>query len=261
MRAVGSAVPRQESSDAARHPGTPGDPRARAGHGGWKFLLVPVVLAGFLVAASLLARWLAWRRELAQPGIAPPDWVQFLDVNGEANLPTWFSVVLLASTALTALVLGAAHLLGNPRGDRFGLALGVVLLGLSLDELAGIHERLGGLGNRLLAGEYLHFTWVVPGAVVAAVLAVALVRGSTSLPARSRRLILLGFAVYVLGALVLETLSGLVLEEWGDRAGYLLVTAAEEFCEMLGVVVVLGGLVRAVELVRDGRAWVLHPAP
>jgi len=96
---------------------------------------------------------------------------------------------------------------------------------------------------------------------VAAVLAVALVRGSTSLPARSRRLILLGFAVYVLGALVLETLSGLVLEEWGDRAGYLLVTAAEEFCEMLGVVVVLGGLVRAVELVRDGRAWVLHPAP
>jgi len=59
---------------------------------------------------------------------------------------------------------------------------------------------------------------------------------------------------------VLETVSGQVLLAHGDRAGYLLVTAAEELLEMLGVVVALYAVLRLVRSSRDDAGWRLSPA-
>lgn len=219
-----------------------------------------VVAAGVLVAASLASRWLAYRRELASPGIAPPWWMHLLDVNGEVNVPAWFSVVLMATAGAAAAAVALVHRARRPKAALFLAALAVVLLGMSLDEMTGLHERLGGLGERLAGGSPLHFTWVVPGAALAAVVGAGLLVGARALPRRTRRSLLSGLAVFGLGALGAETVSGLVLQRAGDRAGYLLVTAVEEFLEMLGIVLVLRAVLGAVRVERRDAGWLVRPA-
>jgi hypothetical protein len=64
--------------------------------------------------------------------------VPLLDLNGEHNLPSWYSsTALLISAALLGGVGAATGETGVARGWR---ALGALFLCLSLDEAAGIHE-------------------------------------------------------------------------------------------------------------------------
>jgi len=224
----------------------------RTGH---RLARVLAVVAVAVVAVSLLTRWLAYRREIATPGIAPPWWLQYFDVNTEMNLPTWFAGGLLVVTGVVTLVVAGLHRPTHPRVARFLGLLGVGLLALSLDELTGLHERLGGVVD-----SGLHFTWVLPGLALAAVALVLLVRGLRAVSPADRRPFLLAAVLFFTGALVLETVSGQVLLAHGDRAGYLLVTAAEELLEMLGVVVALYAVLRLVRSSRDDAGWRLSPA-
>jgi hypothetical protein len=207
---------------------------------------------------SLLTRYLAYRREVAAPGIAPPSWMTLFDVNGEANVPTWFSVVLLLGASSAA---GGAALLNRraaPRRARFYLLVGLALAALSLDELVGLHERLGAVGAAVAGGSPLHFVWVLPGAVLAGVLLVGLVLGGRSVSAATRRRLWVAVAVYFAGALGAEVLSGQVLVAQGDRAAYLLVTGAEEFLEMVGSILVIRALLKTVRTEPVPGGWTLR---
>lgn len=95
-----------------------------------------------LVLLYLLDRWI---------GPASDFLTHFLDLNGEANLPSWASTLQLAATGV--LLLLAARRRGTGGAEFRGLlALGLLFLGLSLDEAASIHEWLGHLADRLLPG-------------------------------------------------------------------------------------------------------------
>ena len=75
----------------------------------------------------------------------PPSIESRVQLNGEANIPTWFSTVLLFSVAATSL---ANHWLGaEPAGRNvvrrlFWLAFGIVFVYVSLDEAARFHELI-----------------------------------------------------------------------------------------------------------------------
>jgi hypothetical protein len=130
---------------------------------------------------------------------------------------------------------------------------------LSLDELAGLHERLQGLGVHLTAGRGPHFAWVVPGAALAAVGTVGVLLGARALERRARRRPAAGLALFLTGALGLELLSGVVLTG-SSHAAYLLVTSAEELSEMLGTVLVLRAVLTTVSVESLGEGWALRPA-
>lgn len=193
--------------------------------------------AALLVALSLATRYAAYRADVTAPGSQPAAaWhsvMKLFDVNSESNLPTWYSASLLLAAAVgTGLVAVLVARAGGRDAGRWWLLAGILAL-LSLDEASALHERLGGPAEDLLGSTGVGpFVWVLPAGVLALVAGLSFLGFLGRLPAPVRRHLLGAGALFLTGAVLLEAVSGLVLEAAGDRAAYLLVTAAEEGTEM-----------------------------
>lgn len=72
--------------------------------------------------------------------------LQLLDLNSEQNLPSWVSSFGFALAGLTAAAVGLSD-----RALRPWLAIGVLMLAFSLDDIAMLHERFEELGDTGLA--------------------------------------------------------------------------------------------------------------
>lgn len=159
--------------------------------------------------------------------------------------------MLLMGCALVAALLAALVRGAGGRDARYWAGLAAVLSLLSLDVVVALHERLGGPAAEVLGDATrgpLHFAWVVPGVALALVLGLAFARFVVRLPASTRRLVVAAAAPYLTGAVALEAIRGIVLQSQGDRAAYLLVTAAEEGLEMAGSVLLLYAAMRLLRL-------------
>ena len=215
----------------------------------WTGLAAPLlVVSGIVVVMSLAVTVTAWRLQLAVPGSAPIPALRWFDVNSERNVPTAWSALLLLSCAVTAAALAV-----RGRGGSGWLLVAVTCAFLALDESFELHERLGGLGASV-ADDRLHFAWVVPGAALACVVGLVLLRRLRSQPAAVRRRLVVAGAVYLTGALVLETVSGQALGTWGAGGkAYTLVTSVEEGLEMAGASLLLAALLLQLRHAKPGR--------
>lgn len=166
------------------------------------------------------------------------------DFNGEGNLPTLFSVLLLAGAAALLFLLGAADV---PAARRGWYWLGAVFVFLALDEGAGIHDGLA-LPLRTLLGTdgILYFAWVIPYALLAGAVFVASIPLLRRLAATTRNLFLLAGALYVGGALGIELVEGWQVTRDGGhkRALFFAWVALEETLEMIGLAVFIHALLR-----------------
>jgi hypothetical protein len=176
--------------------------------------------------------------------------VQLLDVRAESNLPTWFTVVLLAAAAVAHALVGVlAGSAGAPARPWYAVATLLALL--SLDEAAAVHERLEVLGLDLGGGGgALHFAWLLPGAVVGLALLAVTVRLYLLLPRPSGYLVLSGVVVFLAAAFGLEAVGGAVLDGRGDGPLYILVSHLEELVESLATCVLLLAALVAVRVER-----------
>ena len=161
-------------------------------------------------------------------------------VDGEANIPAWFSSSLLLVAALLLGIIAAAERDMRSRAIHW-LVLGLIFLFLSLDETAQLHElSIVPIRDRIGASGFLYYAWILPAGVCVGVFVLAYLRFLLQLPARTRRLLLLAGAVYVGGALGVESLSGWQASLHGEHSvGYHLVVTLEELCEMMGVVLLI----------------------
>jgi len=203
-------------------------------------------VAGLLVALSLATHYAAYRAEVARPGSPEAAaWMSVLrlfDVNGEGNLPAWFSSALLLGGALLAAVLSVLVRRAGGRDAGWWAGLAAVLSLLSLDEAASLHARLGDPAAGVLgdaARGPLRFAWILPGALLALVVGVAFVGFVVRLPAATRRLMVAAAAMYLTAAVGLEAAGGVALDAGVSHAVYLLVSAAEEGLEMAGSILLL----------------------
>jgi hypothetical protein len=181
---------------------------------------------------------------------------RLLDLNHEANIPTWYSTILLLACACVAGLVGAAARGSHGRGWK-GIAL--VMAFFSLDETAGFHERFV-LPPDFMGpfGPVRNITWVFVGAVVTGALVALFLRTVWELPPRIRRAVLVAGAIYAGGALGMETLGGLwalghgevnwmhavleMLEEGGELLGAtLFLDAGLKYLETLGGISVRAG--------------------
>ena len=181
-----------------------------------------------------------------------PSWLvwtpakRILDLNAEASFGSWFSVAALFTCALLLSVIAWA---ARQNGDRFarhwwGLAL--IALALSVDEQAEVHDPGIGtqLRDRLSLNGVFYFGWVIFGLVSVLVVALIYRRFILALPPDIRFRFAVAAALYVGGELGFEMINGW----WADRAGrtnltYDLLTSAEEFLSMLGIVVAISALI------------------
>jgi hypothetical protein len=209
-------------------------------------LALVVVVMGIL---GIAAAWVHSHPELA--GTFPGDKIlqqQFL-LDGENNIPTWFSSALMAFAAgLSALVAASQRGAGWER--RGWLALGVVLLVLSVDETASLHETFSstiqdGLGTEGL----LHFGWLVAAIPMVLILGALFLRFVLRLDPGVRRWVVAAGVVYLLGAVAFEMVGGVIWETSGpDSWAYGLGTTVEELLEMSGLVILVYSLTRQIEL-------------
>ncbi len=171
-----------------------------------------------------------------------PSWFlsRLVDLNVESNLPTWFSSLQLAGVSVLLFLAAALHPVGTTIRRAIG-ALALLLLFLSLDEIASIHEWLGVLSDRYFLGggrETTAFShtglWML--ALVPAVLLwlAWFVRPLWSGPLRSaaiRRLGAVGWLLLLGAAGGVELLSNFFTEE---SPVAILLVVLEEGGEMVG---------------------------
>jgi len=186
--------------------------------------------------------------------------LRIFDVGAERSIPTWFQSITLA---LSAFLLATIALAVRQRGDRWALywgALAAIVLFLSVDEVAAIHEAVGSelkymleTGAGITPGGAISFVWVVPGVLVVAAVVVTFARFVWRLPPATRRLILVAGGLFLAGAFALEMVSAQIVSlaggvaDWQQADGASkvavgLLTSAEEMLEMLGAVTLVYAL-------------------
>lgn len=179
----------------------------------------------------------------------------FFDVNTEANGWTWFNVGLLFLAGLGQLGAGAlARVQGQPVAWAWWVS-GAVWLGLWMDDLTRLHERLDPLGRELGGGSGLTTAaWLVPGLVAAAVVVTALVLLARRLSSTPRWLLVGGLVVFLGTAFGLESIGNDVLANQGLGHLYAAFLYSEEVLEAWGAAMVVAGAAAAVAVQHDGGA-------
>jgi hypothetical protein len=179
---------------------------------------------------------------------------RFIDLDGEANLPTWYASIQWFCVSAALWVFAERQFVRPQIRSWLLFLLPAVFLAFSLDEVAGIHEWLGGHSDAVMpngtradspfskTGVY----FIVIG-VPFVILLVGLIAAVGPYLARFPRafaLFSVGMATFVTGAIALDVLSNYVTAD--SLPGVAQVTI-EELTEMIGATVVLWG---ACELVR-----------
>ena len=174
------------------------------------------------------------------------------DVDKEASVPTWFSAINLLLSACLLLSIYAASRERLDNGSRYWLFLGLVFLALSIDEVAGFHERAARLTEvtvLLFAGDVpsaifqgplrvLFGNWILPGIIVCIVAFLFFLPFLRILPRRTAGLFLLAGAIYIGGALGFEIVGDWSyvneITQYGDFLDSIRILV-EEAAEMFGI--------------------------
>jgi len=209
------------------------------------------VVAGTIVAFDLVFMFL--RYGLGHDvvfGLA-----RFFRLDGERNVPTYFSCVLLG-LAGALLALSGAHLARRrePQARKWTI-LGWIFVFLSLDEFAGIHEYLGRILRELMhLQRWVHFVWPIPALVLVGLLFLAYRPWFASLDPRTRRGTIVAAIVYLSGATLMELVGGAYWARVGAGTmdlTYASITAVEETLEIVGMLLFIGVLLRFT----SARGW------
>ena len=222
-----------------------------------RIMVIAVLLITLAGLAARFALYMWGEVEFLQP-------LRIFNVGEERNIPTWFESIQFLLCSMLLVVVTVAK---KQRNDRYSLhwgVLSIILLLLSLDEVASIHEAIGQQSERLLhyttgftPGGAIKFFWVVPGAIFVIIVLLAYLRFLADLPRTTRRLFLFAGALFVLGALGIEMLTAQVVSSSGSIANWIesasggmvgresasaiptilkgLQTSVEEMFEMLGL--------------------------
>jgi hypothetical protein len=171
---------------------------------------------------------------------------RLFDLGQEANIPTFFSALLLLSASALLTIISVARRQAGAAYLKHWVILAVGFFYLSVDEAGQIHELLI-LPMRELLGRYsqgiFYFAWVVPGIGVVAILAFTFFRFWMSLDRATMIHFAVGGILYIGGTVGMEMADGLVAAQFGkDNLLYNMLVVIEEGMEMSGVLVFIAGL-------------------
>lgn len=179
----------------------------------------------------------------------------------EANVPTWFSVVLLLACALLlSLIAGDKHGRRDPFRHHW-TALAILFAFFSLDELASFHEAASRLLREALDPTgFLYYIGAVAAVPVVVILGLLFRGFLLSLPRVHRRRFLLAGALYIGATVVLEIIEGGYAYRYGiNNPTYEVMTTIEELLEMTGLIIFVHGLLAYMS--ETGREWRINVRP
>lgn len=207
----------------------------------------------FLVAMSIWGQYLRFYQEFADIRV----WMEFfLDLlnhkfylDGETNIPTWFNTALLLGISGLFWAIAIVRMSEREKYRFHWAGLAVLFLLMSVDELSVLHEMLiQPMRAWLGLGGWFYFGWVIPGAVLVGVLALAYLRFYLHLDPGFKGLFLGSLVLYFLGAIGGEMLSGRVASAIGQKNfTYGVFASVEESVELVGASLLIYTLLRYIE--------------
>lgn len=230
-----------------------------------------VAIAVLLALAFAITHWLNLKGFENQLGFR-----RLFHMDSEANLPAWYSSLLLfcASLLLGVIALAKSRQKNTYRRHWWALAAGFVWL--SADESAQLHEMLNrpALGLPFEASGPLSFPWIALAIPMVALLGIVYLRFLRSLPVGTRNMFIAAAALYLGAAIGVEMLEGMLADTQGlrDQApgwtqsgsfglDYMMLLLVEETGEMLAIALFIRALLEYIDtqfarvtlIVTDGR--------
>lgn len=175
--------------------------------------------------------------------------VKLLNVNLEANLPTYFSaLVLLGDAILLAFIAYGSKQIGEKHWHWLGLS--AIFVFISLDEMIQIHEQLRAPMEALFnTSGLLYFAWFIPYVAMVIILGIAYFKFMMRMPKKILKLFIIAGVLFVGGAVGMEMIGGMHAEVNGeDNLTYALMYSLEECMEMAGAAVFFYALISYIEM-------------
>jgi hypothetical protein len=164
----------------------------------------------------------------------------------EKNIPTYFSSLILLISSLLLYLIYHSYKKDNPNDRRYWLVLSIVLLYLSVDELATIHELLIQPTRDILGttASWFHFAWVIPGMAICLILAAYFLKFYLRLPPRYKLLFGISALIFVGAVIGMEIIDGFFAPPAeGYSLVYVILTTIEESLEMIGIILFIYSLI------------------
>ncbi len=171
--------------------------------------------------------------------------VRQFSLSDEANIPTWYSTLLLASCALTLFVIGLNIAKEKGSFRRHWLGLGFIFTYMSMDEASIIHEMsIRPIRYALDLSGALHYSWTLPAAVLMAIFLLVYLSFLKYLPVVSRNRFILAGLIFVGGAFGTEFIISYYWSTEGDSFFTGMLNVLQESMEIAGASLFLSSLLR-----------------
>ena len=173
------------------------------------------IIVGILFIGDIIAIYL----RLNTTGViekVPRLIIKLLDFNLEANLPTYFSSLILLMNGILLALIGARYKNLKEKYWHW-LGLAAIFVFLSLDEMIQIHEQLRAPMEALLnTTGIFYFAWFIPYILITLIIGVAYFKFMMRLPKRILKFFIIAAVLFISGAVVMEAISGLYSEKHGE---------------------------------------------
>lgn len=174
------------------------------------------------------------------------DFIELIDFDYEGNLPSFYSAIAILFAAILLAIITYNKTSNKLSHRHHWLFLCLIFFVLSLDEALGLHEELGDFVESMQLFEakgFLYFAWVVPYGLLLTVFLITYCKFILSLPKKTMLLFVSAGALFIFGALGLETISAKEADLNGSSSMlYSVLYTVEELCEMLGIILFIHAL-------------------
>jgi hypothetical protein len=177
--------------------------------------------------------------------------VPLFDLNGEQNIPTYFSASLHLFSSLLLAVITVLKRRAHDPYTRQWAVLAAGFLFMAFDEAAGLHELMERPMQELLgdrATGVFHFAWDIPGMLITIFFAGWFLKFLLHLPRKSMLLLLLAGGLFIGGAVGVELFEGRHAALHGSvNLTFDTYVLVEETLEMVGITVFIYALLGYLE--------------
>ena len=221
------------------------------GTGQRRFLWVVAIVFALMLLGGVVSHYLRENIDITTPGWPVLSALaSLLYADGEGNLWSWASGLLLASIAFCLVAVGFAARNEAKRGAPYFI-LAAIALELSADEIAQLHEQLA----RFDLGTGFTFAWLTVGVPVAIVAGLLMLWVARLIDRQLRRRLIVAGAIYLLGAVGFEAIGGIVVGGRVDDLSrgslpYHLLVGIEEGLEVTGALLALTAALSALTIER-----------
>ncbi len=179
--------------------------------------------------------------------------IPLFNLNAEANIPTFYSSLLLFFASILLFILGSAYKNIDRWYTKYWYFLATIFLFLTIDEFSSLHERLGEFTKQALnTSGYLHFAWVIPYAVIVLVIGISLIKFLLKLDRTIAKGFIISGAMFISGALGLEILGGKEAFDSGQNSLLFIgLSTIEEILEMSGVLLFIYYLLKSLSSISE----------